>query len=538
MLKQIYCENFKQKLIEFHEGLNTVLGTQYGDNSIGKSTMLMIIDFVFGGNDYIEKSTDVQSNVGPHEFKIQFVFGDKDYYFVRNNTNYNEVYICNKDFTIEKSITIDEYRRFLAKKYEITDLSFRECVSLFSRIYGRENLNEHKPLLLTPGLSDESGILNLVKLFGNYSTIEQYNKIFKEEKEKVNIYNKASKLNFISLITAKEYKNNIKKLEEVSKKLEEISDKYDQTFTDIDSTLSDAAIEIKNRLTNLRRQKSKEEAKLREIQRSADIGSVSITKDFSELQKFFPNLNVKKLSEIESFHKSVGTILKQEQNEEKNTLQYNINLLNEDISVAESELNSLLKTTNISKAILKDYSYFQKQKEILENQIKNYEKIKVLNNNKNVAEKTYQEVLQNEENKIESQLNIKILKVNEYIYGEEIKPPIFKLNNTKYSYSTPDDTGTGTNYKNLIIFDYSVLSLTQLPYIVHDSILLKQIADSALEKILTLYTILHKQTFISLDKQTTYSKQTQDILNNTKVLSLYPNGGELFGRAWNKKTKD
>lgn len=58
MLKEIRCDLFKEsgKLrpsIIFNKGLNIILGSVPGKaGSIGKSTMLLIIDFVFGGNTY------------------------------------------------------------------------------------------------------------------------------------------------------------------------------------------------------------------------------------------------------------------------------------------------------------------------------------------------------------------------------------------------------------------------------------------------------------------------------------------------------
>ena len=71
MLVEIMCEEFKDHgtsrgRIQLHSGLNTVMGSSSGSNSIGKSTFLMIIDFVFGGDDYVEKLTDVQTEVGEH----------------------------------------------------------------------------------------------------------------------------------------------------------------------------------------------------------------------------------------------------------------------------------------------------------------------------------------------------------------------------------------------------------------------------------------------------------------------------------------
>ena len=51
MLKRIQCDEFKtfdgavRPPIEFHKGLNAVIGNESGTNSVGKSTFLMIPDF-------------------------------------------------------------------------------------------------------------------------------------------------------------------------------------------------------------------------------------------------------------------------------------------------------------------------------------------------------------------------------------------------------------------------------------------------------------------------------------------------------------
>ena len=62
MLKEIKCSEFesygeKRNPIVFHPGLNTVLGGQAAENSIGKSTFLLIIDYCFGGETYSKDST-------------------------------------------------------------------------------------------------------------------------------------------------------------------------------------------------------------------------------------------------------------------------------------------------------------------------------------------------------------------------------------------------------------------------------------------------------------------------------------------------
>ena len=71
-----------------------------------------------------------------------------------------------------------------------------------------------------------------------------------------------------------------------------------------------------------------------------------------------------------------------------------------------------------------------------------------------------------------------------------------------------------------------------MPILVHDSVVLKQISDDAIEKIIELYSTRGKQVIIALDKQNSYNKKTADLLGEAAVLKLTMNGQELFGRSW------
>lgn len=96
MLIEVQCDKFVKygqirKPIRFHSGLNAVLGDDNGSNSIGKSTFLMILDFIFGGSDYVKKCTDVQENVKEHTINFTFEFDGIPYHFARNTVDYNKV---------------------------------------------------------------------------------------------------------------------------------------------------------------------------------------------------------------------------------------------------------------------------------------------------------------------------------------------------------------------------------------------------------------------------------------------------------------
>lgn len=136
---------------------------------------------------------------------------------------------------------------------------------------------------------------------------------------------------------------------------------------------------------------------------------------------------------------------------------------------------------------------------------------------------------------LQNMVNIKMAELNNEIYKGSKIPPTIAFNKNQYIFETVDDTGTGTCYRGVILFDMSIMELTCLPVLVHDSVLLKQIEDVAIEKILEMYCASEKQVFIALDKVWSYSPRSQTILKDNKVLQLGPNGDELFGRSWSKK---
>ena len=127
MLHEICCDQFYQKQIVFNPGLSVVLGTNTGDNSIGKSTFLLIVDYVFGGSTYAG-ATDIIENVGPHDIYFSFVFGEKTFKFCRNSINANTVWKCNDSYEKVEEIGLSDYCKWLDSKYAISlpELSFRD----------------------------------------------------------------------------------------------------------------------------------------------------------------------------------------------------------------------------------------------------------------------------------------------------------------------------------------------------------------------------------------------------------------------------
>lgn len=131
-------------------------------------------------------------------------------------------------------------------------------------------------------------------------------------------------------------------------------------------------------------------------------------------------------------------------------------------------------------------------------------------------------------------INAEMVIINNAIYdGKKTAPSLLISNASHYSFFTPRDGGTGSQYKGLVVFDLAMLNLTNLPLLVHDSVMLKHIADEAIERILLLYSKTPKQVFIAMDKEGSYTEEAQKIMEKTKILQLSIGEGALFGRTWN-----
>ena len=133
-----------------------------------------------------------------------------------------------------------------------------------------------------------------------------------------------------------------------------------------------------------------------------------------------------------------------------------------------------------------------------------------------------------------------MVRISDEILGPEREAPRLDLKDGKsYTFGTSTNRGTGNNYKNLIIYDLSILTKTALPAIIHDSFLLTDIGDTPTGAIVKQYIKIAptgKQVFIALDKTESYGEETDKDLNSNQVLYLCENGGELFGWSWDQRT--
>ncbi len=315
MLQEIKCEHFNEKTIKFKNGLNVVLGDNHASNSIGKSTLLAIIDFIFGGSTYVVNNSGSIKQFDIHNFYFYFLFDDGSYYF-KMDTNKEFVYKCDKEYKLLEvdPLTYDEYIVFLKTHYNLThiNLKFRQMVTTYSRIWGKGNDFVSKPLKNFANDSDKENIENLLKLFNFYNKIEKVNEELKNQNENRKIFNKASKYNFVKKINLTKYKNNITEKRFLDSEFQNLKSNIVGHVKDVTSIVNTEILTLNYEKEKIEDLLNLYNNKLKRIKLNLENKSYIKSKNLLKLKDFFPNVNMDKLENIEEFHNGISKILRNE----------------------------------------------------------------------------------------------------------------------------------------------------------------------------------------------------------------------------------
>lgn len=546
MLSEIMSDEYvsngnKRGRIKLHPGLNTVLGGKQSDNSIGKSTFLLAIDFCFGGDAYCT-ATDLQtrfSNVR-HTVKFAFDFDGRMEYYSRGIVTPTEVNKCDSDYNVLETIGIKEFREHLFQQYRIDlpSITFRDVVGRYMRIYGKDNYSEKRPLEAASKEKESNGITALEKLFNYYSQIEEYKIEAKKKEDRKKTFNAAKKENLLQVYvpTAAQVKKNEKEIADLQKQLDELTATSDVDMSEEEMVNADEVLAIKSRITSLKRKRSKLISQQNTVKLN-DAGTPISEEDYRELQEFFPGVDLKRLSDVENFHRKLQGILKEEIDDEVQSLQTLIDAVSSEIEELQEQQRNLGVPASLPSKFIKKHEELTRRIASLNAQNKAKASADRLKDEVKQANDTLHDAELQVLNTISGKINEQMRQYNEYVYSGTRNAPVIQFDSgSKYTFHTPGDGGLGTGYKSLILFDLSVLRLTQLPVAAHDSLMFNHIGYEPLEKIMELYIQSGKQIFIAYDKQNAPTPCIQEILNQTTVIHLSEDGNELFGYSWAKKT--
>lgn len=451
MLTEIRCSAFEdcgkaRGPIVFNPGLNVVLGSSHGSNSIGKSTFLLIVDFAFGGETYAKNKETLQ-NVGPHTIDFAFEFDGVTHRFSRSPMDVERVWRCDEDYNHVEEISLRDFCEWLSGSYGMSGLggTFRGLVSVFMRAYGKENYNVVKPLQSVPREQEEAAVTRLLRLYGRYGMVDQAWKLLKEAEE--------------------------------DKKAFDASMKHDY---------------------------------------------IAVARNKSECKQ-----NEKRLAVLD------------ERKEQRAILESKLAPLDAQIENLEGDIKRAGTSSNLTKQILDEFYSVSRERDKLREANAGFDKREQLVRRVKSLKEQKDTAIGAALSSTQAEVNARLAELNDYVCGEGKSTPAISLTKSNsYSFGIPNDSGTGSQTRAMVLFDIVVLEQTPLPAICHDTVSLKQIADEPMMKLVDLYHASGKQVFITLDKAESYADgKVPETINRAVVLEL-SDGHKLFGRSWATKGDD
>lgn len=560
MLVEIYCDKFKtggpngevRPPIRFHDGLNAVIGDEYRSNSIGKSTFLMIIDFAFGGNDYILKCTAVQENVKEHNICFTLKFDGVDYAFIRNTIRFRELIKCEKKGGIyvpledAPPISIDEYRSFLASKYNLNmeGLSWRGLISKHVRVHGRDTMDASRPLQEAKDGKMVDDIKRYLMQFERYTLVEKQINQAKMAEDEKSAFKKSVDFAHIRMVkNKKEYKENETQVEKLKIEEKELAENSSKGLLDLTGLQAQRLSELNDRLITYSRQRARVQMQLNSLHREMQEGKKILKKSYTDLERFFPGVEFKEISEIERFHQSLSKVLQQEFKESETDLATANVMIGNEIAKIKEQIAEVKSIPNVTQAILKEYARITTELNNLQTANENfitYEKLK--DTAKKYAE-ARDAMITSQLSDIQDIVNCEMKTITEQIVrSKSLIPP--KLNLKKlnlYSFETKGDDGSGAAQRGLITFDMANMEISNIPFVIHDADLMDPIEKPTLTELIKFYDSVKnkgRQVFVSFRSYEFYAEEVTSLLESCEVIRLESGGNELFGWAWNEEKRN
>jgi hypothetical protein len=352
----------------------------------------------------------------------------------------------------------------------------------------------------------------------------------KDKEESKEVLAGLHKKNFVEKLTKGKIDENELKIQRINDEVLSIKENLLKYTLNVEQLSSKEIIDLKVQKSKLLKSQDIVANKIKRIELNLNQQSIK-SNQLKRLSTFFNNANEQKISQIESFHTKLSAILKRELQAAKEILDKQNELLQIEITSIDFKIADLIGHLDSPRYIVdRIYDLTIEETQLRTVNRFNKQRVSVETNLKSLREGLVV-TIKNILSKIETEINTELIELNTNIHTSGKKIPRIVLGTSTYSYDHSGNTGTGKSYSDLIEFDLSILKLTQLPFIIHDSILFKNIEDPAVDKILRKYSSFSKQIFIALDGINRYDPESKIILEKANVLSL-SESRKLFDRDW------
>lgn len=542
--------------IEFHPGLNIVEGADGAQNSIGKSTLLQIIDFVYGGNDFLKSDVvTLPQAVRHHTIYFTLRVNGEDHHFARDTSRPDFVTVYDSPEWVHQidEHSIDDYMEFLLTSYGLADrgTTWRDLVGRFSRDDESDLALLDKPLAAAPREPDVKGAAALLRLFGAYGKIEEFLEHYKRVDDEVGALETVAKghySNYIKLTTKSERNQAEKELSEARSQAKLTHRQADLDLFESERKAREGQQLLRTQLRTLTAQLDELKGKLAIVESTLAGHARITTADLEEFYTFFPDTAREQLETVEYYHGALAGILEEQLTEQHGLYQRQVAALQVKIHAQQARIVELGESVQLDDETYQRSLALNTKITQLEEQIRTFDHNQELKKERLELKKEIEEtIIPATVKSLDDRINVQMHEVNDALYGRvRRKCPIFKFKSAtkgvSYSFDHNGDKGSGAKSKNLVVFDLAVLRSTPLPFLIHDSAIIKTIAFGPVVELLKVYADTAnltsganepKQVFFSFDATKAYGSEAERIVAENQVIHLSDGPEALYGFTWN-----
>ncbi len=474
--------------IQFKKGLNALISDHTNrKTAIAAMIYLNLIDFAFGGNTYTDlNKCKARSIIGEHIVRFTFTFSGEEYTYSRDTRDSRKVFrhSYGDQDCWQDTISVTRYRDELRELYGITDETCQldKIMKPFTHIYpGGRIPSKHYFNYLHEGINDS--ILPSLEYFFNKG---DELKVFRDKRDdagkRLEHFRNAQNCGFIDpTVSDTEYQNNEESIRELSEKSERMEFSLDEEISEETIENADAEMSVRKRLSLLYAERNSYASKLRAVENNIEEASaILLADDFSDLQRYFPEVNIKMLSDVERFHRKVAHNMREKMQREKSVISERVAEIEQEIRNLEQKERQIGNLTNISRKKVGEYRIIDKRISKMKEQNKTYRKLHETKANAQSA----QDVLCEKEDAcyryIAENLNAGISELAAETYSQNHTPtPTFKIEREEdSSVSAMVESQKINAYMDALCFELALLNESFLPYLIYDGTVFDQICKS------------------------------------------------------------
>jgi hypothetical protein len=539
MLTEIRCDALDKEFhtVKFRQGLNIVLGKSKGSSALGKTMFLQLIEFCFGGESYMAVHSDMREHVDDHIVYFTFSFDGEKFYFYRDTARLNYVCRCDMTGNLIEEMQLHKFRQLLSKLYglETEGSDITACLEHYSRIYGKDNVQERYPYLCRRKEKDEEAVDFLLKLYGGTNIL----KSIREMEETLGVKASEFKVTNEKPVTDDQ-------IQAVRASIEALKDRQSRLMKSEDDErlvllgLNTASVEKASRLQKEMRELVQKRNEFAAKKNAILAGNEKFCKevveqDLDELKEFFPGVNVKALDDIQHFHIRIREILATEAELEAEELQKSVEQCDKEIADFQRRIDEAGYTREMTTRILSQEVSISREIEKKQEKLDRLQHAKETQENIKEAETRMSALISKEWKairKMQKQINKSMEDYNSVVTEDRENAPSLGIGQDKtINFGTYGNTSESTAFKGLVLYDLAILKNTSLPVLIHDSNIVRRINSTYIEKLFQMYEASQKQVFIALDETDGMPEEIKNITEYAGRIHLSEDH-RLYGKSW------